>query len=153
LGGHIDSAWANPNECLSQVRGGLVRILGVAAPERIKIFPDVPTFKEMGYDAVYRQFRAVSGAPGMPDYAVKTIAEALKKVSETEDWQKGYIEKNGLTSLYLGPEEYAKFLKDVKWNIGNHGQISGCCKGLAHVKKGKPSLLSPLMNNAASEGG
>jgi len=114
LGGHIDSAWANPNECLSQVRGGLVRILGVAAPERIKIFPDVPTFKEMGYDAVYRQFRAVSGAPEMPDYAVKTIAEALKKVSETEDWQKGYIEKNGLTSLYLGPEEYAKFLKDVK---------------------------------------
>ena len=113
LGGHIDSAGLIPtNASLRSVvvsedpRRGCSR--------RIKIFSDVPTFKEMGYDAVYRQFRAISGAPGMPDYAVKTIAEALKKVSETEDWQKGYIEKNGLTSLYLGPEEYAKFLKDVK---------------------------------------
>ena len=114
LGGHIDAAWANPNECLSQIRGGLARPLAVTAPERIKIFPDVPTFKEMGYDAVYRQLRGVCGAPQMPDYAVNTIAEALKKVSETEDWQKGYIEKNGLTSLYLGPEEFARFLIETK---------------------------------------
>ncbi|BCV23573.1 tripartite tricarboxylate transporter substrate binding protein [Gelria sp. Kuro-4] len=114
LGGHVQLAWANPSECASQLKGGLVKVLGVMAPERLKTYPDIPTFKEQGYDAVFRQLRAISGTPDMPDYAVKTIAEALKKVSESERWQKDYIEKNALTSQYLGPEEYAQAVADAE---------------------------------------
>ena len=102
LGRPYRLGWANPNECLSQVRGGLVRILGVALPERIKIFPDVPTFKEMGYDEVYRQFRAISGAPGMPDYAVKTIAEALKRSQRPKTGRKGTSKRTALPRSTLG---------------------------------------------------
>jgi putative tricarboxylic transport membrane protein len=114
LGGHVQLCWANPSECVSQLKGGLVKVLGVMAPERLKAYSDIPTFKEQGYDAVFRQIRAVSGTPDMPDYAVKTIAEALKKVSESERWQKDYIEKNALTSQYLGPEEYAQAIADAE---------------------------------------
>jgi len=114
LGGHVQLAWANPSECASQLKGGLVKVLGVMAPERLKAYPDIPTFREQGYDAVFRQIRAISGAPDMPDYAVKKIAEALKKVTETERWQKDYIEKNALTSQYLGPEEYAKAIAEAE---------------------------------------
>ncbi|MGI6604767.1 MAG: Bug family tripartite tricarboxylate transporter substrate binding protein [bacterium] len=114
LGGHVQVAWANPSECASQLKGGLVRVLGVMAPERTKTYPDIPTFKEQGVDAVFQQIRAISGSPDMPDYAVEVIGEALKKVSESERWQKEYIEKNALTSRYLGPEEYGQAIAEAE---------------------------------------
>lgn len=114
LGGHIQLAWANPSEAASQLNAGMVKALGIMAPERIDAFPDVLTFKEQGVDAEFRQIRAISGSPDMPDYAVNALADVFKKVSESERWQKEYIEKNGLTSQYMGPDEFAQAINDAE---------------------------------------
>ena len=39
-----------PSESKAQIDGGLVKPIGVFANERLKVMPDVPTFKERGYD-------------------------------------------------------------------------------------------------------
>ncbi len=49
-GGQIQAAVLKPAESLGQLQQGLVRALGVFADERLRQFPDVPTFKERGYD-------------------------------------------------------------------------------------------------------
>lgn len=113
LGGHIDAAWANPNECVSQVDAGLAKVIAVAAPQRLKKWPDAPTLKEKGYNVVFEQFRGIVGPPEMPQEAVKVLAEAFKKLSESQDWQTRYIEKNALTPAYQGPEEFAAYLKEI----------------------------------------
>lgn len=49
-GGQIQAAVLKPSESLGQLQQGLVRALGLFAEERLRQFPDVPTFKERGHD-------------------------------------------------------------------------------------------------------
>ncbi|HEY0442382.1 MAG TPA: tripartite tricarboxylate transporter substrate binding protein, partial [Xanthobacteraceae bacterium] len=50
LGKHVDAGVLKPSETLGQVNEGLLKPIGVFADERLKMFPDVPTFKERGFD-------------------------------------------------------------------------------------------------------
>jgi len=49
-GKQLDAAVLKPSESKAQIDAGLVRPIGVFANERIKSLPNVPTFKEKGYD-------------------------------------------------------------------------------------------------------
>jgi len=49
-GKQLDAAVLKPSESKAQIDAGLVRPIGVFANERIKTLPNVPTFKEKGYD-------------------------------------------------------------------------------------------------------
>jgi tripartite-type tricarboxylate transporter receptor subunit TctC len=50
LGQHVDSGVLKPSETLGQIQENLLKPLGVFANERLEMFPDVPTFKDRGFD-------------------------------------------------------------------------------------------------------
>ena len=43
---------------------GTMRTLGIASPERDPNIPDIPTFKEHGFDVVSERYRVLGGPPG-----------------------------------------------------------------------------------------
>ncbi len=49
-GQQIDAGVLKPSESLGQIQTDLVRPLGVFGAERLALFPEVPTFKERGFD-------------------------------------------------------------------------------------------------------
>ncbi|MBV9891009.1 MAG: tripartite tricarboxylate transporter substrate binding protein [Rhizobacter sp.] len=49
-GKQIDAGVLKPSESIGQIRSKLVRPIGVFASERLALLPDVPTFKERGFD-------------------------------------------------------------------------------------------------------
>ncbi len=112
LGGHIDVAWANPNECISQVKGGLAVMLAVTTEERVKLLPDVPTFRELGHDIVFWQVRGVHGPPGMPADAVKWSVDLLKAASQTPTWDKEYVQGKVLTPRFIPGADYTTVIKE-----------------------------------------
>lgn len=87
LGGHITCSWSNPSEALGMIESGDVRALGVAAENRAKSMPDVPTFKEMGYDVVFSQFRGIQAPPEVDDAYIKVLQDAMKQISESPEFQ------------------------------------------------------------------
>lgn len=50
IGGHVISGVLKPSETLGQIQENLLKPLGVFANQRLEMFPDVPTFKDRGYD-------------------------------------------------------------------------------------------------------
>ena len=50
LGQHVVSGVLKPSETLGQIQEKLLTPLGVFANQRLEMFPDVPTFKDKGFD-------------------------------------------------------------------------------------------------------
>ena len=50
LGQHVDAGVLKPSETLGQIQEKLLTPLGVFANQRLEMFPDVPTFKDKGFD-------------------------------------------------------------------------------------------------------
>jgi putative tricarboxylic transport membrane protein len=109
LGGHVDGAWANPNECIGQLEAKQFKILGVATEKRSPLFPNHPTLREQGYDAISLQTRSMVGKAGIPMEAVDYWVRVLDKVRNTPEW-KEYLKKFLLDDGWLVKEE---FLKDA----------------------------------------
>lgn len=114
LGGHIDVGIFNPSECEGQVKAGKVVPVATFAKQRIGgTFKDAPTFIELGYkDVQLSEVRAISAPPDIPAEAVKFYEDMLKKMTETEDWKKNYIEKNAMTPAYMNAADTKKFFNE-----------------------------------------
>lgn len=117
MGGSVHMMTPNPNTILDYARTGKVRVLLTMAPERYKEFPDVPTMKELGYSDAIMEWRGFQGAPGMPDFAVKKIAEVFKKVYEHERFRKTVVDEMQMQLAYMDTPAYTKFLGEeyARW--------------------------------------
>ena len=49
LAGHVQVFFTNQANVVGQIKGNAVKVLGVAAPQRSSLVPDVPTFAEQGF--------------------------------------------------------------------------------------------------------
>lgn len=80
LGGHV-SAVMNYT-MLGVQMSEEVRVLAVAAEERVPTLPDAPTFRELGYDIVGGAYRGVAAPKGTPPDIVERLAEVFGEVNE-----------------------------------------------------------------------
>ena len=129
MGGNLDAAVGKPNERVAQVESGKARNLAVAAQQRLKDAPDVPTFAERGYKFYWEQMRGVVGPANMAPEAVAWWRDALKKVTGTQKWREGYIKRNLLTPTAWTGEEANKYLDSL------HAKYEQALIGLGAVKK------------------
>jgi tripartite-type tricarboxylate transporter receptor subunit TctC len=74
MGGHIKAAMSYSPVSVNYK--DKFRTLAVASEERVPAMPDVPTFKELGYDIVGGAFRGVAVPLGTPQAVVDKLAEA-----------------------------------------------------------------------------
>ncbi len=98
LGGHIDVAILTPSSALGAIQNGDIRLLGISSDGRDQYFPDVPTFKEQGYDIVESIWRGVMVKAGTPRPVVGTLIAALDKMKQTEEW-KAFSRQNLQSSI------------------------------------------------------
>lgn len=99
-GQQITSSVNNPSEALGFYESGDLIPLVAFTDERLPMFPDVPTLKEVGGDFSYFMQRAVVGAPGMSDDAQTYYTELFTKVYESDAWQ-DYKSKKSLMGDFM----------------------------------------------------
>jgi tripartite-type tricarboxylate transporter receptor subunit TctC len=66
MAGEVDSATVAVPDTIEQHKAGKLRIVGVSATERHFMAPDIPTFREQGYDVVVGAWRCVVAPKGVP---------------------------------------------------------------------------------------
>jgi tripartite-type tricarboxylate transporter receptor subunit TctC len=110
LGGHIDADFDNVGGFLPTVKSGLGRILAVMMDQRYPYLPDVPTFKERGFDVVSSSTRGYVFPAGTPMGIVRYMEQSIKKaMADPEHVER--MKKAGLTLMFMGVEEFSKFLE------------------------------------------
>ena len=99
-GKHANSTVNNPSEQEGFHKAGTTKAIAAFTPTRLALFPEAPTFAELGKDFVYFMQRSVVGAPGMSAEAAAYYQTLFKKVYDSPDWQK-YMTKKSLQGDFL----------------------------------------------------
>lgn len=112
VAGQVPIILDNLPSALPFIKDKRLLAVAVAAPQRLAVLPDVPTFKEVGLEPVNRMaFYGILGPKGMDPAVVEKINTAVKKVLQDPDVRKR-IEDTGSIVLGNSPEEFAKQIKD-----------------------------------------
>jgi tripartite-type tricarboxylate transporter receptor subunit TctC len=110
-GGHIDVNTSGPSGVRALAEAKKVRILGVAAKERLQQFPDLPTLREEGVDFVSGLFLALFAPKETPEPVMAALEAALKKSMQDEALIHK-MEAAGLGPIFRGRTEAAAFLAE-----------------------------------------
>lgn len=111
VGNHINSAVAHPSEVYGQYKAGNLRILGVLDETRLEAYPEVPTFKEQGYDVTGQVWRSFVVAKGTPQDVKDILVKALEKATKDPVYLET-LAKLGDLPAWMGPEAFAAYLED-----------------------------------------
>lgn len=113
-GGHVDAAATNPGNVKPLMAAGKVRVLAVSSDKRLDDFPDVPTYKERGWNVVRYQWRGIMARAGTPKPVVERLAAAIQKAQQAPEW-KAYLKQVTQLDGFQGPDAFrAQLLQDMK---------------------------------------
>ena len=113
LGGHIDFMLGNPGEVLPQIEAGTLRPIAVSTPGRLQSLTDTPSFKQLGYDIEHVQLRGVVMPPDVPAATVAFWEDALRKVAESEQWKRDYLDRFRDEPRFVGSNEFGQVLANT----------------------------------------
>jgi tripartite-type tricarboxylate transporter receptor subunit TctC len=107
LGGSTMAGFNYATSGISQ--GDALRMLAVAAEERLPAFPDVPTFKELGYDIVGGAYRGVAVPASTPEDLRQSISDIVSKINSQPDFVKK-MEDGGFVLTDIGYDKMDDFV-------------------------------------------
>ncbi|MBS0219346.1 MAG: ABC transporter substrate-binding protein [Proteobacteria bacterium] len=116
VAGEIPAAVLPISDLGSLARANKARILASSGAKRSPQYPDVPTFKESGYDIEGSAWYALFAPAGTPKEAVDTLSAAAIAAAHAPDLRQR-LDPLGLEATGLGPADLAAIMKadDARW--------------------------------------
>lgn len=110
--GTTQSSWSAVNSALPMIKGGRLRALAVASPQRTGFLPDVPTFEEAGVKGMKSEtWLGALGPGGLPaPIAAKWNAELQKLINRPDIKEK--ILNLGAEPLGTELDKFGALIKD-----------------------------------------
>jgi putative tricarboxylic transport membrane protein len=88
LGGHIDLMSQAINNAIPHYQAGTMRILAISSERRSPTLPNVPTFKEQGFNVVVDGWTAIVGSRGLNAAQIGYWEGLLEKTVNHAEWKK-----------------------------------------------------------------
>jgi len=117
LGGHLTSGSLALSAASGQLKAGTLRGLGIGTEERVPAYPDIPTFKELGYpDLVSSTWFGLSGPANLPPAMVERLNAEVVKAMHAPDVV-ARLESEAIDTKSLSAAGYTTFIKDemARW--------------------------------------
>ena len=108
LAGQVEASAQGPAAVVGQIKGGKMRALASWGTERLKLLPDIPTFKELGYDAEFYIWSGVFVPAATPAPIVTRLREAVREAANSDEF-KAAMEKVQTPIAYLDAPEFQKY--------------------------------------------
>ncbi len=107
LGNQTKAEWGYTTVGASQ--GEAVRMLAVAMEERHPLFPDVPTFKELGYDMTGGAYRGIALPNSASAETTKMWSDMIADINADPEFQKKMLD-GGFAMLDINADGMADFM-------------------------------------------
>jgi tripartite-type tricarboxylate transporter receptor subunit TctC len=110
IAGNIMALASAPGVLKPQVEAGSIRVLANFGAERVASFPDVPTFKELGYkDVEFYIWAGLFGPAATPPDVVTKLREGMRTTMADPEVRRVF-EAAGSPPAYLDAPEFASFV-------------------------------------------
>ena len=107
VAGQVPMIFDNLPSALPFIKDGRLIAIVIAAPQRLAVLPNIPTFKEVGLEPVNRMaYYGIYGPKGLSKEVVDKISGAVKKTLEDPAVKKR-IEETGSLIVANSPSEFA----------------------------------------------
>jgi tripartite-type tricarboxylate transporter receptor subunit TctC len=111
LSGTVQALASAPGVLKQQVEDGKIRVLANWGAERIPSFPNLPTFKELGYqDVEFYIWAGLFAQRALPEQVMTKLRGAMREAVKTPEVVKTF-EAAGSPVAYLDAPEFAKFVE------------------------------------------
>jgi tripartite-type tricarboxylate transporter receptor subunit TctC len=112
LSGTVQALASAPGTLKQQVDDGKMRVLANWGAQRIASFPDLPTFRELGYQDVEFYIWAGLFAPSaLPAPIMARLREAMARAVKSPEVTKP-LETAGSPVAYMDAPEFSKFIAE-----------------------------------------
>jgi tripartite-type tricarboxylate transporter receptor subunit TctC len=108
LGGNVNFFMSPTSIALPHIRAGKVRPLAVSSAKRIKTLPDVPTFKEQGYDLEYYFWVGIFAPKGTPPPIINTLRDGFNRAAHSKQFLDA-LDNLGQELAYMDQPEFTTF--------------------------------------------
>jgi tripartite-type tricarboxylate transporter receptor subunit TctC len=87
LGGQVHALASGPAPAVGQIKAGKVRALASWSTERLAMLPDIPTFKELGYDAEFYIWSGVFAPAATPTPVLDRLRAAVREAATSPEFK------------------------------------------------------------------
>jgi tripartite-type tricarboxylate transporter receptor subunit TctC len=100
LGGQVHALASGPAAAIGQIRAGKMRALASWSTERLALLPEIPTFKELGYNAEFYIWSGVFAPAAVPAPVLDRLRIAVRDAATSAEF-KAVMEKVSTPVTYL----------------------------------------------------
>ena len=108
LAGQVEASAQGPATVIGHIKGGKMRALASWGTERLKLLPDIPTFKELGYDAEFYIWSGLFAPAATPAPILARLREAVREAANSQDFRAA-MDKVQTPVAYLDAPEFQKY--------------------------------------------
>ena len=125
LGNHVSAAMSYSTLAIQQK--GKMRMLAVATEKRLPQFPDVPTFKELGFDWVDGAYRGIGVPKSTPPEIRKQVSDVMDAINKDPELRKKMVD-GGFEVTDIPLEQMPAFMKARTAEYMNSAKSLGLVK-------------------------
>lgn len=108
-GGHIAFSVQTVSSAAALVRSGALRALAHTGKTRLPDFPDIPTFREQGYDMAVTLWFAISGPAHLPNAITEKMNAEINRGMQLPETE-ARLRRDGLIADPMSVAQFNKFI-------------------------------------------
>jgi tripartite-type tricarboxylate transporter receptor subunit TctC len=125
LGGHVDGAMSYST--LALLQKGKCRVLAVATEKRLDLFPETPTFRELGIDWVDGAIRGIGVPKSTPEDIRKRLSDMFSEINRDPDFRKQMLD-GGFELVDVTYDKMAAFMQERKARYMSAAKLMGLAR-------------------------